>query len=605
MQEEMEKLIISGRKKVVEKRQREISIKLVQIINNYEKIVQENKKIFDEYHNSFGNDKALVKMPDVIKYFSNEINKLDLNEFDLELIIDKEKNLSLLDYIIKNKPYLKLSYFSIGGSNANLGYRLLEKIFLSNDKEYIKYLPLIGFKGSPELFLFEINGKKVIDYLIDNYDLYKNFCGIEFDFKVNDYLTKQYLMDNINSYIDRQDKNKLYCMLNVINFTSRDLISDININGNVTNVIELYLNKDILKDAEKLKNLVIPNKIFFSLVKIYIDINNISLKNEIRRCLNSLYIEDTLISSINKKMYNYLKDEKIYLKKQEVIDTSNDDSNFYNYLSKLEMVLKTGISTSQEMINYVKNNYINMHTLNRKIALKEIQALILIKKNNPKFHIVDSNIGPNFDADTIHLVLTDNNSIGWHKEDNYVAFNHEMTHAIQYYCFNDDTPKDFYGLLPNVYDLVKLISKYCIDLISMMKNDLKRININNREQAISNLSLNKYSYNREVVDIFDSIICFTDTLMQLGYEDADLIEGHPYDYMKYGGYDFSEILADYKSIWCSNRKDLYLFVKDNLGSECSTYIEAFYEMILDNYIALYYQSDEKNMIELNVNSMIK
>ena len=138
-----------------------------------------------------------------------------------------------------------------------------------------------------------------------------------------------------------------------------------------------------------------------------------------------------------------------------------------------------------------------------------------------------------------------------------------------------------------------------------MKNDLKRININNREQAISNLSLNKYSHNREVVDIFDSIICFTDTLMQLGYEDADLIEGHPYDYMKYGGYDFSEILADYKSIWCSNRKDLYLFVKDNLGSECSTYIEAFYEMILDNYIALYYQSDEKNMIELNVNSMIK
>ena len=101
MQEEMEKLIISGRKKVVEKRQREISIKLIQIINNYEKIVQENKKIFDEYHNSFGNDKTIDKMPDVIKYFSNEINKLDLNEFDLELIIDKEKNLSLLDYIIR------------------------------------------------------------------------------------------------------------------------------------------------------------------------------------------------------------------------------------------------------------------------------------------------------------------------------------------------------------------------------------------------------------------------------------------------------------------------------------------------------------------------
>lgn len=592
MQEEMEYLIINGREKVIEKRQKEISPKLIKIINEYENKVQENKQLFDEYHNSFCGNTTLETIPDVVKSFSDKINKLDLNEYDLELIVDDEKELSLLDYIIKNKPYLTLDYFSIGGSNAKLGYKLLEKIFLSNDKEYIKYLPLIGFKGSSELFLFEINGKKVIDYLIDNYDLYKNFGGMNFTFEVNDYLTKQYLIKNISKYMNREDNQKLYQMLNRIDFSTRDLISDININGKLTNVIEIYLKNDILKDADKLKNVVMPNQILLSLIHKYIDTDNVDLKNGIKKCLDNLYIDDVFIKSINKSLLDYLKNEGIILHHYEIIDSNNDDINYYKYLSELEAILKTGHSTSQYMIDYVKNNYINMYKSNSKIALKEIQTLILIKKNNPKFHIEDSNVGPNFDADTIHLVLTDNNSMGWHSEDNYATFNHEMTHAIQYYCFNDDTPKDFYDTLPNIDNLVKPISKYCTDLIGKMKIDIEKINNSNREKLISNISLNQYSYDREVVDIFDSIMCFTDTLMQLNYEDADFIEGHPYDYMKYGGYDFSEILADYKSIWCSNREDLFIFVKNYLDDKCSSYIENFYENILDNYISIYSKSNK-------------
>ncbi len=161
-----------------------------------------------------------------------------------------------------------------------------------------------------------------------------------------------------------------------------------------------------------------------------------------------------------------------------------------------------------------------------------------------------------------------------------------MTHAIQYYCFNDDTPQEFYQLLPNE-KILKNISQFCINLINKMKEDINGINNNDYEKLVSNISLNKYSYDREVVDIFDSIFCFTDTLMQLEYKDIELIEGHPYDYMKYGGYDFSEILADYKSLWCSDRKDLFEFVKTNLGLNLTKFLEDFYISILDCYIELY------------------
>lgn len=584
MQKEMEDLILNGRQKVIEKRQKDIAPKLKEIINKYEKLIEQNKSLFDEYHNSFSSGKTKEKIPDVVKFFSDELNKLELNEYDLELIIDEEKQLSLADYIIDNKPYLLLNFFSIGGSNAELGYKFLQKIFLSNDKEYIKYLPLIGFKGSPELFLREINGKKVIDYFIDDLELYKK-C----DFKVNDYLTKQYIIDNISKYVS---EDKLYQALDTINFSVNDLISNINVNGKLTNIVEIYLNNNILKDSDKLNNVVIPNQILLNLIYKYIDSDNITLKQELKKCINSLYVDDEILNIISNNLIDYLKSEGIYLRKQELIADSNNDIAFYKYIEELELTLKTGIPTSQEMIEYVKNNYCNMYKHNENIALKEIQTIILIKKNHPDFHIEDSNVGPNFDNDTLHLVISDKNNLGWHSEDNYATFNHEMTHAIQYYCFNDDTPQDFYKLLPNIKNILKPVAHYCISLISKMKNDIKDTH-EEREKIISNISLNKYSYDREVVDIFDSIMCFTDTLMQLEYPDADLIEGHPYDYMKYGGYDFSEILADYKSIWCSDRTDLYDFVKDSLGVECSSYIEKFYENILDSYIAIYKKTDNK------------
>lgn len=139
MQEEMENLILNGRQKIIEKRQKEIAPKLIEITNKYENLIKQNRFIFDEYHNSFSNNIPLEPITGVIKFFSDEINKLELNEYDLELIIDEEKGSSLADYIINNKPYLSLNYFTIGGSNALLGYKFLQKILSNSDKEYIKY----------------------------------------------------------------------------------------------------------------------------------------------------------------------------------------------------------------------------------------------------------------------------------------------------------------------------------------------------------------------------------------------------------------------------------------------------------------------------------
>lgn len=581
MQDKFENLIINGRKKVIEKRQNEIGPKLTKIINDYELIEKNNKEIFASYHNSFNN----IENIDIVKYFSDEINKLDINEFDLELIVDYKNDLTLADYIIINKPYLSLKNFSIGGSNEKLGYKFLEKIFLSNDKEYIKYLPLIGFKGSPKLYLMDINGKKIIDYLIENYELYNNYCNNSFNLLISDYQTKQYILENINKYISNLNKDKFFKLLDSINFTVKELISNIKLNNKQTSVFEIYLNNDILKDRNKLNNIVMPNKILLNLIYKYMNTNNDRLKNEIKNCINNLYADDSIKSILNGRLLSYLKSENIILKSKNRVRV-DDDILFNNYIKELQIILKSGIPTKKKVIDYVVSNYINMYKNNKTIALKEINVLILVKKNNPNFHIEDSNVGPNFDNDTIHLVLSDKNNLGWHNEDNGATFNHEMTHAIQYYCFNDDTPQEFYQLLPNE-KILKNISKFCINLINKMKEDINGINNNDYEKLVSNISLNKYSYDREVVDIFDSIFCFTDILMQLEYKDIELIEGHPYDYMKYGGYDFSEILADYKSLWCSDRKDLFEFVKTNLGLNLTKFLEDFYISILDCYIELY------------------
>ena len=581
MQDEFENLIINGRKKVIEKRQNEIGPKLTKIINDYELIEKNNKETFASYHNSFNN----IENKDIVNYFIDEINKLDINESDLELIVDYKNDLTLADYIIINKPYLSLKNFSIGGSNEKLGYKFLEKIFLSNDKEYIKYLPLIGFKGSPKLYLMDINGKKIIDYLIENYELYNNYCNNSFNLLISDYQTKQYILENINKYISNLNKDKFFKLLDSINFTVKELISNIKLNNKQTSIFEIYLNNDILKDRNKLNNIVMPNKILLNLIYKYMNTNNDKLKNEIKNCINNLYADDSIKSILNGRLLSYLKSENIILKSKNRVRV-DDDILFNNYIKELQIILKSGIPTKKKVIDYVVSNYINMYKNNKTIALKEINVLILIKKNNPNFHIEDSNVGPNFDNDTIHLVLSDKNNLGWHHEDNGATFNHEMTHAIQYYCFNDDTPQEFYQLLPNE-KILKNISKFCINLINKMKEDINGINNNDYEKLVSNISLNKYSYDREVVDIFDSIFCFTDTLMQLEYKDIELIEGHPYDYMKYGGYDFSEILADYKSLWCSDRKDLFEFVKTNLGLNLTKFLEDFYISILDCYIELY------------------
>ena len=581
MQDKFENLIINGRKKVIEKRQNEIGPKLTKIINDYELIEKNNKETFASYHNSFNN----IENIDIVKYFSDEINKLDINEFDLELIVDYKNDLTLADYIIINKPYLSLKNFSIGGSNEKLGYKFLEKIFLSNDKEYIKYLPLIGFKGSPKLYLMDINGKKIIDYLIENYELYNNYCNNSFNLLISDYQTKQYILENINKYISNLNKDKFFKLLDSINFTVKELISNIKLNNKQTSIFEIYLNNDILKDRNKLNNIVMPNKILLNLIYKYMNTNNDRLKNEIKNCINNLYADDSIKSILNGRLLSYLKSENIILKSKNRVRV-DDDILFNNYIKELQIILKSGIPTKKKVIDYVVSNYINMYKNNKTIALKEINVLILVKKNNPNFHIEDSNVGPNFDNDTIHLVLSDKNNLGWHNEDNGATFNHEMTHAIQYYCFNDDTPQEFYQLLPNE-KILKNISQFCINLINKMKENINGINNNDYEKLVSNISLNKYSYDREVVDIFDSIFCFTDTLMQLEYKDIELIEGHPYDYMKYGGYDFSEILADYKSLWCSDRKDLFEFVKTNLGLNLTKFLEDFYISILDCYIELY------------------
>ena len=611
----IEHAIINGKEEVFNKRQEEMGPIITQIVNKYMQMVFDNKDLFDNYHNSFYKNESISKIEDPIKYFSDEINKLELNEYDLDLVIDGNSKMTLLDFILKYKPHLSLNNFSIGGSYPELGKKILTKILTSGDKEYIKYLHEIGFYGSPQLFLTTINGKKVIDYLIEDYkEQYHNFCDISFNLVIKDFETKKYILESlregkykiINSD-DSINREKLFLILDAMDFSPEELIKPITIGNIKTSIIELYLNKNNLKDKEKLVNIILPYNILNSLINKATNTKDEILKQEIIDFLNNSYIDKTTISKLDYEHLELLKYLGISLR---IKDNINVDKDFQSKLSKLANILKTGTKTKKEIIEYVINNYNNMYNLNTKFALKEVETLILIKKNHPKFHIEDSGKGPNFDNDTINLTLTDKKSLGYHGEDNYASFNHEMTHALQYYCYDDNTPSKFYSTLPSKIKVAHNVAEYCEKVIDQMDKEMTPIESQKpylseedfnekRIRLIYYISTNKYGYEREVVDIFDSFLCFTEHLSKLGFDKADYIEGHPYDYMKYGGYDFAELLADYKSVMCSGRDDLIGFVKTNLQEECVSFVENFYMKMLDDYISLYTNDIYKNDFEID------
>ena len=598
----IKEIILNGKDKVLKKRQKEIAPKIKELINKYKKIVSDNKRLFNEYHNSFNEGKNFDTTNELINFFSNEIKKIELTEFDLDLIID-DSNMTLLDFILKYKPKLSLDNFSLGGSYKKIGIKFLEKILTSNDKEYIKYLHEIGFYGSPELFLKEIKGKKIIDYLIDNYEnLYHNFCGLEFNLVIDDFEVKEYVLNNIqNGKYNPLNKQHIFTILNTMNFTIQELFKTIKINGKKTSIFELYLSEDILKD--NLNNVIVPKYILNSLIKKFKETDNKKLKKEINNCLNSLLIDKTTLESIDAATIIFLKKLNIIIKTTKEEYYESEEEKFNKKIEELVNVLKTGTTTPENLIKYVIENYLNMYNINNSQALLEVETLILIKKNNPKFHIEDSNIGPNFDNDTIHLILSDKKHQNYHGEDNYSVFNHELTHAFQYYCYNDNTPRDYYSTLPNKEEIADLVAQYSEDLINKINNTISTLKLeqdsfNNKERMMSYISLNIFGYEREVIDIFDTILCFTDFLNQLDFENADLIEGHPYDYMKYGGYDFSEMLADYKSVMCSDREDLKELIHKILPKKCTDFIESFYKQMLTNYNNIYTNlySNEPNII---------
>ncbi len=118
-------VINNGYNDVLKKRQEELGPKLKKLVQDYLKIIEENKNIFENYHNCFNDKKLINNTPNVIKFFSNRINKLEINEFDLDLIIDDENQKTLLDFILEYKPYLSLDYFGLGGSYTKIGIMFL------------------------------------------------------------------------------------------------------------------------------------------------------------------------------------------------------------------------------------------------------------------------------------------------------------------------------------------------------------------------------------------------------------------------------------------------------------------------------------------------
>lgn len=95
-----------------------------------------------------------------------------------------------------------------------------------------------------------------------------------------------------------------------------------------------------------------------------------------------------------------------------------------------------------------------------------------------------------------------------------MAFNHEMTHAFQYYCYNDNTPRNYYSLLPNKEQIADIVALYSEDMINKMNYILSTMKFkqdlnDDKERKMNYIFLNTFGYEREIIDIFDTILCFT------------------------------------------------------------------------------------------------
>ena len=537
-------------------------------------------------------------------------------KYIIDYVLEYKRNTNALDQIAGLNPLLIERYIYHGK------YKILINMSCSF-KQVIKILPDIN----KIFYSFFIEKNISYDDLIIIINQYKNH---KLNYQID--LNNKLFEDIINPYERIYELTKIYHSYDLIicfkNYYKILLYESLNGDSLIEEILKNKIifpwkqisNKDITK---KYEGTCILYKIieYDSCLALKLTKDNPFFTNDIRKVieLKSLgliipltcpesFLQDIYIDTINtvdekKNQKEHLIPEEIKTILQEFIDIMTQDG-------------KSDLS----IINLAKKAFIDAY-YNGYPVLKEIKALIRIKKRFSDFSMVESQSESCFFADLNQLKICHKNS--------FFVINHELTHVIHYYNDIFITPHDIKEKIKNIprkkdkqiLSIVKLIYEY----MQTMEIDEKIYN-NCFEKAYQKFK--QYCFNRlkelvcedNIEEVFTSLYEekelekeISDTIIK-GIFTAyhhDLIEMEDiFDATNYGKYfnshrnngflkgheieyyqitePFIEIIADYVAIKKSlNNKKTLVFLTSILGKNL---IELF-----DEYLDNLYKFEPKKL----------
>ncbi len=503
-------------------------------------------------------------------------NKLEYLSVCSPILYDKElsEGKTIFDILIANK--ILPSNRGVGDSNYNyFDFDLLLKEI--NGKTILEHLIDNNFK-------FQINGNydsnynnqilKVITILLkkNKFELLKEYCDTSFlKLKITDennvehtvldyYVASKGKIPKLFFY-DNLDPDFITHYINLANKTNEKEIAFDSISGVLKNVNDL-----LVKGSDGLTNLEV-------LVSNYADYMYII---KILKKFDYIPEEVTLLlakmkfplPSFNyKSNFGFEKNDDVleYIYKEDEITI--DDSEFTELINNFYATFNDN-NSSKEVLDLVVSSSKKSYTIDKYIAMRDIEALIEMKKRYPDFIIkYDSTKGsffrrPNMQNKESCISIQNIKDIG--------ALNHEWGHLIHFLKNNSKVPRD--------------------------ANDLIKVQIHNVYKYWKEIDIRFH----EVVDLADKLLLSDEDVEKAFLKYINLEKGGMDAYQAEIKREFQEFYGT-KEMLLSTIKNYFDYSKDVYLALASAYFDYDYEVDKEKVIEMYVQ----NRIEIDKKYFIK
>ena len=531
-------------------------------------------------------------------------------KYIIDYILEYKRNTNELDQIASLNIYLIERYIYHRKYkiiiNMSCGFKQIIKILPDINKIFYSFLIDENISYDDLIIIINQYKNNKLNYQIDlNNEVFKNNTNLYE--RLYEIIKKYHSYDLIFYF-----KNYYKILLHE-NSNGESLIKEI-LNNKISFPWKRISNKELIKkhedtcilykiieyDSDLALNLTKDNPFFTDDIRKVLELKSLGIV--IPLTCPETFLQDIYIDTMN------IVDEK---KNQEECPIPEEIKTILQEF--IEIMTQDGKS-DLSIINLSKNALINAY-YNGYPVLKEIKALIRIKKRFSDFSMVESQLESCFFADLNQLRICHKNS--------FFVLNHELTHVIHYYNDIYITPHDIKEKLKNIprkkdkqiLSTVKLIyeymqtmeidekiynicfdnayqkyRQYCFSKLKdlVCKEDLDEIftslyDKKEFEEEISDTIIKGIftSYHHDLIEMEDIFDATNYGKYFNNHHNNYFLKGHDLEYYKVTE-PFIEIIADYVAIKkSSNNKKTIVFLTSILGKELielfDEYLESLYE----------------------------